>query len=191
MVSQPGWEVWVITRHRTDDTISRFLAEYVDRAAAEDRGDEQLMLHPLDRSPVGFAMTSSTTTEDIEHWFKTSWDWEPAITLTHSIGRGLSRPWRAFGLYGLPSGLRNLLGASIRFTRDGELVLGVEARTKDEAAAWLERLADEFDADLGLVSGSAPEGRDQAEQLIAVGKAHLHWRRQAADAEERSGPSLS
>jgi hypothetical protein len=192
MVSQPGWDVWVITRHRDKDTISRFLDRFVDRAAAEDRGDEELTLDRLDRSPVDFAMTSSTTTEDIVQWFKETWDWEPAITLTHSIGRGLSRPWRAFSLYALPSSRRDLLGASIQFTPDDDLVLGVEARTRNEAAAWLDRLAKEFDADLGLVSDSSPRSRDGAEELIASGKAHLHWRRQSgSDAETSSRPLLS
>jgi hypothetical protein len=192
-MSEPdGWDVWVITPHRNADTISRFLAGFVDRAAAEDRGDEQLMLNPLvERASVDIATSPSTTTEEIAGWVN-EFDWEPALTLTHSIERGLSRPWRAFSLFGLPSTRRDLMSAAIEFTSDGELVLGVEASTSEEAAAWLERLADEFDADLGLVSIYVPGSRERAEELIATGKAHHHWRRKpAAGTEITSRPRIS
>jgi hypothetical protein len=180
----PGWEVWVVTPHRSAEALSRFLDGYVDRTAAEDRGDDQLMLEPLfERVPVDLQMTSSTTTEDITRWLHATSDWEPAITLTHSIERGLSRPWRAFSLFHLPSRRPDLLSASIEFTRDGELVLGVEARTRELAGAWLRRLADEFDADLGLMYLGAVGSRDRAEALIATGQAQEHWRR-----EPRSRP---
>jgi hypothetical protein len=174
----PGWEVWVITPHRDSDTLERFIGNFVDRPAAEDRGDEQLMLRPLvEREPVVFQMTPSTTTEDVVGWLEQLSEWEPAITLTHSIQRGLSRPWRAFSLFNLPSSRADLMGASIDFTPDGELVLGVEARSKEEAIAWLARLAAEFDADLGLVTDNTVGSRGGAEALIATGQAHYHWRR--------------
>jgi hypothetical protein len=188
----PGWEVWVITPHRNADTISRFLSAFVDRAAAEDRGDEQLMLRPLDRTPVGFVMTSSTTTDDVAQWFRDSADWEPALTLTHSIERGLSRPWRAFSLFHLPTCRPDLVSASIEFTPDGELVLAVEARTRKEAVAWLTRLAAEFDADLGLLAIGPLGSRSGAEELIANGHAQHHWRRHTGSGPERiSRPGLS
>jgi hypothetical protein len=170
--------VWVITSHRDSDTLERFIGNFVDRPAAEDRGDEQLMLRPLvEREPVDFQMTSSTTTEDVVGWLDEAWGWEPAITLTHSIQRGLSRPWRAFSLFNLPSSRADLLGASIEFTPDGEVALGVEARTKEEAIAWLAHLAADFDASLGLVTEYTVGSRGGAEALIADGKAHYHWRR--------------
>lgn len=180
-----GWEAWVITPSRNADTISRFVGGFVDRAAAEDRGDEQLMMDPLvERDLADFAITSTTTTDEIARWLQDGSDWEPVLTLTHSLARGLSRPWREFSLFGLPSSGPDLMSAAIEFTSDGELVLGVEARTFEEAAAWLERLAEEFAADLGLVSGSVPGNRDRAEELIATGKAHHHWRRRPATGAE-------
>jgi hypothetical protein len=192
-VAEPdGWDVWVITSHRSADTLARFLAGFVDRAAAEDRGDEQLMLRPLDRSSTDFIITASTAPGDISRWFKESFDWEPALTLTHSIQRGLSRPWRAFSLFNLPCSRPDLMAASIGFTPDGELVLGVEARTRKDAVAWLTRLAEEFDADLGLVSGQPPQSRDGAEELIATDRAHHHWRRRpGTGAEATSRPPIS
>lgn len=192
-MSEPdGWDVWVITPHRNADTISRFLAGFVDRAAAEDRGDEQLMLSPLvEGASVDFATSPSTTTEQIAGWVN-EFDWEPALTLTHSIERGLSRPWRAFSLFGLPSIRPDLMSVAIQFTPDGELVLGVETRSKEEATAWLGRLAEEFDADLGLVSLYVPGSRERAEELIATGKPHHHWRRKPATATEiASRPRIS
>ena len=174
----PGWEVWVITPHRSPYTLSRFLGGFVDRAAAEDRGDEQLMLRPLvERAPADYPKPASSRTEEIARWLEEGSDWEPAVTLTHSIERGLSRPWRAFSLFGLPSSRPDLMSASIEFTPDGELVLGVEARTREHAGVWLERLAEEFDADLGLLSISPPGSRAGAEELIATGQAQQHWRR--------------
>ena len=190
MREPPGWEVWVITTHRSPDTLSRFVGGYVDRAAAEDRGDEELMLDPLvERDSVDRVITPTTTTDDLARWLKGGSDWEPALSLTHSIARGLSRPWRAFSLFGLPSSQPNLMTAGIQFTQDGELVLGAEARTREEAAVWLERLAEEFDADLGLVSEYPPGSRERAEELIATGKAHHHWRRRpGTGAETTSRP---
>lgn len=185
MPEPPGWEAWVITPYRNADTISRFVGGFVDRAAAEDRGDEQLMMTPLaERDAADFVMTSSTTTDEIARWLRDGSDWEPARTLTQSLARGLSRPWREFSLFGLPSSRPDLMSAAIEFTSDGELVLGVEARTLEEAAAWLQRLAEEFAADLGLVSGSVPGNRERAEELIATGKAHHHWRRLPATGGE-------
>lgn len=177
VAGQHGWEAWVVTPHRDSGTLGRFLESFVDRAAAEDRGDEQLMLRPLiDREPVRFEMASSTTTEEIARWLD-DYDWEPAIRLTRSIERGLSRPWRAFSLFNLPTRHPDLLGASVEFTPDGEVILGVEARTKDEAIGWIDRLAVDFDADLGLVTEYTVGSRKGAEALIADGKAHYHWRR--------------
>jgi hypothetical protein len=186
MAEPPGWEAWAITRHRNSDTLARFLERFVDRAAAEDQRDEQLSLLPLDRPQRDFAMAEGTTHEEIAAWLRESFDWEPAITLTHSIARGLSIPWRAFSLFGLPSCRADLMSASVRFTPDGELVLALEARTLDEAITWLKRLAEEFDADLGLVAGSPPGSRAEAEEMIRNGRSHYHWRRQPS-----SGTSAS
>ena len=131
----------------------------------------------VDSEPVDFRITASTTAEDIAGWLEDGYDWEPAISLTHSIERGLSRPWRAFSLFNLPTRHPDLFGASVEFTPDGEVVLGVEARTKDEAIGWIDRLAADFDADLGLVTEYTVGSRSGAEALIADGKAHYHWRR--------------
>ncbi len=85
----PGIDIYGLTRHRDAATIERFLAAYVDRAANEDRGDEELMMEP-----VG----ATEEPKDLDNW-----DWEPAGTLTRSIQRGLDCPRRAFTLYLKPS----------------------------------------------------------------------------------------
>jgi hypothetical protein len=44
----PHLDIYVISPARNRETIERFLRPYVDRAASEDRGDEELMMLALD-----------------------------------------------------------------------------------------------------------------------------------------------
>src|SRR5688500_7429649 len=106
----PNLDIYCLTKHRDIDIISRFLDKYVDRAASEGRGDEELMMRPLDMSNF---------TDTLE-----SYDWEPALTLTNSIQRGLDYPRRSFSIcLTTPQGIE--MGALLHFTTDDQLVLGL------------------------------------------------------------------
>jgi hypothetical protein len=67
--------VYIISTARDRETIERFLGAYVDRAASEDRGDEELIVLTLDASG------EPSSGDD--------WDWEPSKSLTHVVERGL------------------------------------------------------------------------------------------------------
>lgn len=191
-MSHQGWEVYVITRQRTGDIVWRFVAQFVDRVAAEDRGDEQMMMDRLDVDYDDMSVFVPAKRGDVAAWLEASADWEPAISLTHMVGRGLSQPWRSFMIYTLPTTRPELLSLTLGFTSDGGVILGVETATRDEAALWLRRLADDFEADLGLVtSGAAPSSFADAEKLIARGNAHLHWRRPSTSPPTASPTRLS
>ena len=46
----PNLDVYVVSSARDHETIKRFLNAYVDRAASEERGDEELIMVALDSS---------------------------------------------------------------------------------------------------------------------------------------------
>lgn len=144
----PSLDVYVVSKSRDRASIERFLETWIDRAASEDRGDEELMLLPLNAtgapSEVG------------------GWEWEPAMTLTHAIERGLERPPRAFALYLKP---RDTLvdGVTLAFTIDDEVVFGVSVDDPDGredrlvlAEDLLKRLAQDFDAHSGYIAAEEP-----------------------------------
>src|SRR5215472_6267662 len=99
----PNLDVYVVSPARNRETIERFLSAYVDRAASEDRGNEELMLVALD--PAG----QSSSGDD--------WDSEPSRSLTHIIERGLQFPRRAFSAY-LRTLENSLAGAILAFDVD-------------------------------------------------------------------------
>lgn len=106
-----SFDIYGLTRFRDLGTINRFLDEYADRAASEDRGGEEIGLEPLNPVLEGDA-----------------WQWEPALTLTHIVERGLAYPRRAFTSY-LTSKRADIERAILSFTRDDQLVLGVSMRS--------------------------------------------------------------
>jgi hypothetical protein len=73
----PDPDIYGLTKHCDVATINRFLDAYVDRAASENREDEELMMEPLPTQ-------SGTDCAAVE--------WEPALTLSHIIERGLAFP---------------------------------------------------------------------------------------------------
>ncbi len=154
-------DVYGLTRQRDVATLNRFLDEYVDRAASADRGDEELMLEPLNVRPG--------ESEGPEG----QWEWEPSRTLSHILVRGLAHPRRAFTAYltCLPvcqqTGIeRAILG----FTRDDQLVLGLsfdggqeEADEEARAHELLAHLATAYRCHLGLILLEAPPPLSEAE----------------------------
>lgn len=139
----PCLDVYGLTRHRDAATIDRFLNAYVDRAKSEDRGDEELMLERLLPIPPG-------TGDD-------AFEWEPALTLSRIVERGLAFPRRAFTVYLAPTaGIQPSVVLS--FTADDQLILGLEiddegARPENERRAreLLAQLVERYACHCGLI----------------------------------------
>jgi hypothetical protein len=114
----PNLDVYVISRARDRETIERFLSTYVDRAASEERGDEELMILALDSSgqPSGVD----------------DWEWEPSKSLTHIVERGLQFPRRAFSVE-LNTRDVALAGATLAFDTDNQVIFGISV--DDEGAS--------------------------------------------------------
>jgi hypothetical protein len=134
-------DVYGLTRHRDADTLNRFIQEYVDIAANAERGSEELMLEPL-----------NTESGAIE--------WEPSLTLSHIVERGLAYPRRAFAAYFscLPSMCREgIERAILGFTRDDQLVLGLSVHTSEgetdemQAKDLLSHLAKSYQCHVGVI----------------------------------------
>ena len=123
----PELDIYALTRQRDRATIERFLDEYGDRAADEERGDEELLLE----NPVYF--TENWTGQRSGPFPETAWEYEPAYTLSHIIERGLDHPRRAFTAY-LTAKAPDLDRIILAFTRDDQLVLGLAIDDADEEA---------------------------------------------------------
>ena len=106
----PSLDIYVISPARNVEAIERFLSTYVDRAASENRGDEELMMLVLDSSG------QPTTGDD--------WEWEPSKSLTHIIERGLQFPPRAFSV-SLKTRDSSLAGAILAFDVDNHVIFGL------------------------------------------------------------------
>jgi len=111
----PDLDIYGLTKHRDALTIDRFLDAYVDRAKSWDRGDEALMMEPLLLTYPG---------EEDESAEPDTFEWEPALTLSHILERGLASPRRAFTVYLVPK-RADLTRVLLRFTTDDQLVLGI------------------------------------------------------------------
>lgn len=159
-------DVYGLTRQRDLATLNCFLDEYVDRAANADRGDEELMLEPLD---AHFGETERPE----EHW-----EWEPSRTLAHILERGLAHPRRAFTAYLTCLPTCHEMGierAILGFTRDDQLVLGLSVSTgehmlEDEWEAGetraheiLAHFAEAYRCHLGLILLECPPPMSEAE----------------------------
>ncbi len=148
----PTLEICGLTRERDQETIQRFLDLYVDRAASEDRGDEELMMEPLGATEEPRGLRDS--------------QWEPALTLTHAVRRGLDYPRRAFFFYLQPS-RPGIDRAILSFTSDDQLILGLVVPDEEDAASepqardLMYELAKEFRCHLAAVLAESPPPRDE------------------------------
>ena len=143
-----------MTRQRDADTIDRFLDEYVDRAANEDRGDEELMLDPLPGAQREAGADAN--------------DWEPALTLAHTVKRGLDYPRRAFTVYLKPN-TSDLVGVTLSFTNDDQVVVGLALEdegdlpeTDEQAKVLLAHLAEAYGCHIGLMLSEQPPPSSEA-----------------------------
>lgn len=139
----PYLDAYIITPEREEETIERFLASYTDRAANEDREDEELMLLRL-----GVEDEPESTKQ---------FDWEPARTLTNVVKRGLDYPRRCFAIY-LCSNVMDVEQAILKFTADNQLIFGVSIDDPDgstdnlnKAKRSLATLLSEFNGRTGII----------------------------------------
>jgi hypothetical protein len=144
----PNLDIYCLTKRRDADTINSFLDRYVDRAQSEDREDEELMIRRLD------APAHSDGMRDYE--------WEPALTLSHTVHRGLGYPRRSFNMY-LKAKEHDIDQAILGFTTDDQLVLGLsiddaEHRPENFARAkeLLSLLAEDYGCHRGLILAEQP-----------------------------------
>jgi hypothetical protein len=141
-------DIYGLTDHRDLLTINRFIDLYVDRQASEDLSDEELMMEPL--RPDGEIGSGREVGEGEKG--------EPALTLTHSISRGLDHPRRAFALY-LKAKNPRLSRAILCFTQDDKLILGLSLEELsmqvdeiEEAKAILKLLMRELNCTAGAIA---------------------------------------
>ncbi len=149
----PDLDIYGLTKHRDASTIDRFLDAYVDRVKSWDRGDEELMMEPL-------LLTSPLTGVD-------AYEWEPALTLSHIIERGLASPRRAFTVYLVPT-RADLTRVILSFTADDQLVLGVSlddegAKPENERRAReiVVQLVEEYACHSALILVESPPPRSE------------------------------
>jgi hypothetical protein len=144
----PELDIYVISEARNFETINRFLDLYVDREASEDRGDEELMILPLD------IQGDPSEVRD--------WDWEPAKSLTSIVERGLQYPRRAFTVY-LKQQDASLERAILSFTPDDKVIFGVsiddegaKPENLERAKNLLHEMAERLHGHAGLIAVEQP-----------------------------------
>jgi hypothetical protein len=120
----PNLDIYVISPARNRETIECFLSAYVDRAACEDRGDEELIMVAQD--PSGQPSSGD------------DWDWDPSKSLTHIVDRGLQFPRRAFSVY-LKTLDSSLARAILAFDVDNQVIFGVSMDDEGARPENLER----------------------------------------------------
>jgi hypothetical protein len=164
----PDLDIYVVSKLRDRDTLERFVTTYVDREANENRGDEELMMLPLGN-------TKDTYEAD-------EWDWEPAITLSHILCRGLDHPRRAFAVYLNPKD-KTLSGVTLAFTADNQVVFGLSIDDPDQrienidlAKRLLQNLAESFSGHLGVIAYEEPPPLWEKEVQNMNGQVYL-WRK--------------
>lgn len=143
-------DIYVLTNLRDRETIDRFVNIYVDREASEDRNDEELMMLPLTEVEDGLQAAARLLSLD-------EFDWEPALTLSNIIDRGLRYPRRAFAVYLNPID-KSIDQVTLCFTVDNQIVFGLSIddegkRLENEKRARkiLEELMQQFNSRLGLI----------------------------------------
>lgn len=144
----PNLDIYVISAARNRETIERFLDTYVNRAASENRGNEELMILPLDATDTPRELAG--------------WEWEPSATLSHIVDRGLDFPRRAFCVY-LSARDRSPTGATLGFDASNNVIFGLslddegaKPENEERAKSLLLEMAKMFDASTGFVGVEEP-----------------------------------
>ncbi len=161
-------DVYGLTRRRDAATLNQFVDEYVDRVASANRGDEELILKPLDAQSAG-------------------WERVPARSNDHILEVGLSYPRRAFVAYFTALSKHHQTGIErviVGFTQDNQLALGLSVYggqsgdSKDDedyhelrARMVLARIVETYDCHIGLILLESPPPASEREFRHA--EAHL------------------
>ena len=148
-------DVYVLIHQREEETIEKFLDEYIDRNAQEDRGDEELMILPPDK----FGQQDLKLEDFV---------WIPAKTLTNSIAKGLEHPSKCFALY-FSSTRLDIHQVALKFTYDGKLVLGLSVddwkqteKNMELAEQLMDDLMNQFGGKKGMVVLEIPPPDSEA-----------------------------
>jgi hypothetical protein len=163
----PALDVYVLTRRRDARTIEAFLERFVDRAACEDRGDEEMMTLPLKHHG----------TQPLPKFI--DYEWVRAGTLTNMIATGLGPLQRCFSIY-LRVTTPPIDQAIVSFTRDGQLVLGLSVddpgaspQRLELAKRFLDELLDAYDGSCGYIAVEDPPPCDEAEFRATMASASV------------------
>jgi hypothetical protein len=141
----PYMEIYGLTRRRDVQTVNRFIDEYINRELSEGRGDEELFIEPVysDKTYVDYYS-------------------ELAHTLTHIVERGLTLEGDAFYVT-LRAKDENFIGATLGFTHDDLLIIGVyieDAMMPPEnlprGKSILRRLMQDYDCHWGIMMAETP-----------------------------------
>ncbi len=161
----PDLNIYAITRHRDLVTLNSFIELHVDRAANEERGDEDLMIRRLDAS----------SSQDDE----SAYEWEPARTLTHILTRALDFPRRAFTIY-LNLKPKDSDGAILSFTADNQVILGLCVNDSDESPQNLQRakmllttIMKQFNCYAGFIASEEPSPIDEVRFMACESKPYV------------------
>jgi hypothetical protein len=144
----PDLDIYILTKRRNSETIYHFIDQFVDRDVSEDRGYEELMIISIDQSG---------NVSDPQRY-----DWEPSLTLSNIINRGLDYPRRSFTVYLKPKH-KEIDRAMLSFTVDDQLVLGLSIDEESEkpenlnkSKSLLVALAEGYEGSMGLIAVEQP-----------------------------------
>jgi len=141
--------IYGLTTNRDIKTIEAFLEQYTDRAANEQRNEEQLMIRRPD--------SAGQHPEDYEY--------VPVRTLTEAVGLGLANRRACFSLY-LNSKDPNVQKVMLSFTSDDQLILGLSVSSQSEAqypSRLLTELVDAYGCHLGGIGVEQPPPANEEE----------------------------
>jgi hypothetical protein len=97
------------------------------------------------------------------------WEWEPSLTLSNIVQRGLTFPGRAF-FVSLKCKVPEFVDGTLAFTTDNQLVLGLsiddegaQPENLSRAKVLLQELAQKYTGNLGAVVGEQPPPLNEGE----------------------------
>ena len=158
----PNLDIYTLTRRRDRPTVERFIADYVDRDASDDRTGEELMMLALDAPPGAEERMDAV-------------EWVPILSLAEILEHGLARPSRAFVVTLQPAST-SFTSAYLGFTRDDQVVLGLSLddeemlpTTQAEAEQVMHCLMRDFDGHRGVVGSELPAPLSEAAFSRATG----------------------
>ena len=112
-------DIYTLVNERNELLLLEFINTYIDLNINNDLEDTDLMILPLNANNPDELLNIN------------DWDWEPAISITHSIKRGLDFPRRSYALYLNPNNTE-VLRIIIQFTTDDKMIVGISIdETKD------------------------------------------------------------